>query len=198
MRIDGTAPDSVATARKRVKGAWVMLRPPAFVWNSDGPPMAPADSERQQEFRRSFFAPLQSLDSATRAQRQQFGNDLPFLLRRAGALGIVMDAGKEQGLLTMSGSPNRVLPLPQIVVAHEDYALFDRLLQAGTVPRLAVRISNRMTRDSTTQWNTVAEIRGAEHPGQVVIVGAHLDSWDLGTAATDMAPARCAYSKPRV
>jgi len=30
----------------------------------------------------------------------------------------------------MSGSPNRVLPLPQIVVAHEDYALFDRLLLA--------------------------------------------------------------------
>jgi hypothetical protein len=36
-----------------------------------------------------------------------------------------------------------------------------------------------------TQWNTVGEIRGSEFPGQVVILGAHLDSWDLGTGVTD-------------
>ena len=36
-----------------------------------------------------------------------------------------------------------------------------------------------------TQWNTVAEIPGTELPGQVVILGAHLDSWDLGTGVTD-------------
>jgi Zn-dependent M28 family amino/carboxypeptidase len=112
---------------------------------------------------------------------------------------MVVDGAKEQGLLTMSGSPNRILPLPQIVVAHEDYALFDRLLQAGTVPRLAVRIANQMTRDSVTQWNTVAEIRGAEHPGEVVIVGAHLDSWDLGTGATDNGTgAMCVLETARV
>ena len=35
------------------------------------------------------------------------------------------------------------------------------------------------------QWNTIAEIRGAQLPGQVVILGAHLDSWDLGTGTTD-------------
>ena len=35
------------------------------------------------------------------------------------------------------------------------------------------------------QWNTVAELRGSERPGQVVILGAHLDSWDLGQGVTD-------------
>src|SRR2546425_1917176 len=116
---------------------------------------------------------------------QQFANDLPNVLRRAGALGILLDASKEHALLNMSGSPNRILPLPQIAVAHEDYALFDRLLQAGTTPRLAVSVSNTITRDSVLQWNTVAELRGSELPGQVVIVGTHLDSWDLGTGTTD-------------
>src|SRR5438477_428063 len=105
---------------------------------------------------------------------------------RAGAAGILLDAGKEQDLLNMSGSPTRVLPLPQVVVAHEEYALFDRLLAAGATPRLEANIQNTLNmKDSVPQWNTVAELRGSEHPGQVVIVGAHLDSWDLGTGATD-------------
>src|SRR2546423_346139 len=85
----------------------------------------------------------------------------------------------------MSGSPRRILPLPQIVVAHEEYTLFDRLLAAGTTPVLEANVVNQLTIDSVPQWNTVAEIRGVEHPGEAVVVGAHLDSWDLGTGATD-------------
>src|SRR5438874_6787369 len=167
-----------------------MTRPPSLVWNTDGPPMTAADSERQRDFFRTVFTPYRDLDSTTRARMQQFANDLPYLLRRAGALGILLDASKEHALLNMSGSPNRILPLPQIAVAHEDYALFDRLLQAGTTPRLAVSVSNTITRDSVPQWNTVAELRGSELPGQVVIVGAHLDSWDLGTGTTDRSEER--------
>jgi len=34
-------------------------------------------------------------------------------------------------------------------------------------------------------YNTVAEIKGSENPDEVVIIGGHLDSWDLGTGATD-------------
>ncbi len=183
--IDASTPDSFAAHRARVRGAFVMLHPPAFVWNKDGPPMTPADSEQRRQWLRSAFAPSEAGDSAARARIEQFRVDLPFMLRNAGALAILMDAAKEQGLLTMSGSPNRILPLPQIVVAHEEYAMFDRLLGAGVTPRLAAYISNRLTTDSVVQWNTVGEIRGAEHPGQVVIVGAHLDSWDLGTGTTD-------------
>lgn len=185
VRIDATTPDSFATYRSRVKGAWVMTRAPAPVWNGDGPAMSAADSLSQREYFRNVFTPFRDADSLTRARMQQFANDVPFLLQRAGARGILLDAAKEHALLNMSGSPNRILPLPQIVVAHEDYALFDRLLRAGTTPRLAVSVTNELTRDSVPQWNTVAELRGSERPGEIVIVGAHLDSWDLGTGATD-------------
>lgn len=199
VRIDATGPDSFALYRGKVRGAWVMLRPPTPVWNTDGPPMTAADSQRQRDFFRTMFAPFRDADSTTRARMQQFGNDLPFLLRRAGALGILLDAGKEHALLNMSGSPNRIMPLPQIVVAHEDYAMFDRLLGSGITPRLEASIQNAMATDSVLQWNTVAEIRGAEHPSQVVIVGAHLDSWDLGTGATDNGTgAMCTLEAARV
>ena len=199
VRIDATTADSFAASRGKVRGSWVMLRPPAFVWNNDGPPMTAADSQHQRDFFRNVFAPFRDADSTTRARMQQFGNDLPYLLRRAGALGIVLDAGKEHALLNMSGSPNRVLPLPQIVVAHQDYALFDRLLASGVTPRLEVSVQNTLTTDSVSQWNTVAEIRGMEHPGEVVIVGAHLDSWDLGTGTTDNGTgAMCTLEAARV
>lgn len=87
--------------------------------------------------------------------------------------------------MTMSGSPNRISPLPNLVISHEDYALLARLIATGVVPRLEGQVANRMGRTPVQQWNTVAEIRGTERPGQAVILGAHLDSWDLGTGVTD-------------
>ncbi len=186
VRINASTAESLEVYKAKVKGAFVMLRAPSFVWNNDGPPMTAADTERMRAGFRGFAGGGQRLDSAARARITQFNNDQPFILRNAGALGILLDAGKEQDLLNMSGSPTRVLPLPQLVVAHEDYTLFDRLLEAGTTPRLEASIQNTLNmRDSVPQWNTVAEIKGTERPSEVIIVGAHLDSWDLGTGATD-------------
>ena len=45
------------------------------------------------------------------------------MLKAAGALGTLIDGSKEHGLMTMSGSPTRVSPLPSLVISHEDYAL---------------------------------------------------------------------------
>jgi len=62
-----------------------------------------------------------------------------------------------------------------------------------------VSVQNTLTTDSVSQWNTIAEIRGMEHPGEVVIVGAHLDSWDLGTGTTDNGTgAMCTLEAARV
>lgn len=180
-------PDSFAAYRSRVRGAWVLPRPASSVWNPDGPPMTADDSVRRAE-RRALEATLAADTSRAAVEaRRQFQVDLPFLLRQAGALGTLVDAGKEHGLMTMSGSPNRVSPLPNLVVSHEDYTLLERLIRQGVTPRLEVTVANRLGRSAVEQWNTIGEIRGSELPGQVVIVGAHLDSWDLGTGVTDNA-----------
>jgi Zn-dependent M28 family amino/carboxypeptidase len=107
------------------------------------------------------------------------------VLKAAGALGTLVDGAKEHGLMTMSGSPNRVAPLPNLVIAHEDYAMLERQLVAGANPRLEGRVENTIGRVPVQQCNTVAELRGSDRPGQVVILGAHLDSWDLGQGVTD-------------
>jgi Zn-dependent M28 family amino/carboxypeptidase len=99
----------------------------------------------------------------------------------------------------MSGSPNRLAPLPSLVISHEDYALLARLVERGTPrgnsdppalrpsdrPTVQARVENRIGKTPVRQFNTVAQIRGTQWPGQTVILGAHLDSWDLGTGVTD-------------
>ena len=160
-------------------------RPSTPIWNPDGPPPSPEDSARIAAVREARASLTADTTAPAVLERRQFQIDLPYLLRDAGALGTLIDGGKEHALMTMSGSPNRVAPLPSIVIAHEDYTLLERLLAHGVTPRVEGRVENKIGRSRVQQWNTVAEIRGSELPGQVVILGAHLDSWDLGTGVTD-------------
>jgi carboxypeptidase Q len=182
---DLTTPESLAVYRSRVKGAWVLPRTAYPLWNPDGPVMTPEDSIRLTEkvqLRNSVTA-----DTSPPAvfARRQFQIDLPYILKAAGALGTLLDASKEHALMNMSGSPNRVSPLPSLVIAHEDYAQLERLIHGGVSPRIEAKVTNRIGHTPVQQWNTVADLRGSERPGQVVILGAHLDSWDLGTGVTD-------------
>ena len=188
VRVDGSSPESLAAAAGRIKGAWVMLNDPASIWNPDGPPMTAADSaamraERQE--RQARFRASADTSRAAAERRQQFRTDLPYLLRKYGALGQLTDGAKEFALLTMSGSPYRVSPLPNLVIAHEDYAMLARLIARNVTPRFEAAIANTVGTRPVAQWNTVAEIRGSEKPDEVVILGAHLDSWDLATGTTD-------------
>jgi carboxypeptidase Q len=48
-----------------------------------------------------------------------------------------------------------------------------------------LNIANSIGDKPTEAYNTVAEIRGSEKPDEIVVLGAHLDSWDLGTGALD-------------
>jgi carboxypeptidase Q len=182
---DLSTPESLAVYRGKVNGAWVLPRASFPLWNPDGPPMTPDDSIRLKEkirFRNSVTA---DTSPAAVLARRQFQIDLPYVLKAAGALGTLLDASKDHALMNMSGSPNRVSPLPNIVIAHEDYAQLERLILAGVTPRIEGKVTNRIGQHPVTQWNTVAELKGSERPGQVVILGAHLDSWDLGTGVTD-------------
>ncbi|HUF36591.1 MAG TPA: M20/M25/M40 family metallo-hydrolase [Gemmatimonadales bacterium] len=184
---DLSTADSFAVYRDRVRGAWVLPRPSAPLWNPDGPPMTAADSARFAEAQALRESLVADTSAAAVEARRQWQIDLPYLLRQAGALGTLTDGGKEHALLTMSGSPTRVSPLPNIVIAREDYAHLERLIRSGTTPRVEGRVENALGRRPVEQWNTVGEIRGSELPGQVVILGAHLDSWDLATGTNDNA-----------
>jgi hypothetical protein len=114
-------------------------------------------------------------------------------LRTEGAAALLRDSAKPHGLLNMSGSwsgsdrASAVAPLPTLYVAHEHYAQLYRLASRPPPARTRVELEvvNKITPGPVAVCNTVGELRGRENPGELVILGAHLDSWDLGQGTTD-------------
>lgn len=74
--------------------------------------------------------------------------------------------------------------LPMVIVAREDGERIARLLAGGQLVWGDLSIPNQIG-GAIKSSNVIAEIRGSEKPNEFVIVGAHLDSWDLGTGALD-------------
>src|SRR5229473_209870 len=74
--------------------------------------------------------------------------------------------------------------IPQILVAREDGERIGRLLASGHPVWADLSIPNQIGGAIKTA-NVVAEIKGSEKPDEFVILGAHLDSWELGTGALD-------------
>jgi carboxypeptidase Q len=74
--------------------------------------------------------------------------------------------------------------LPQAIVAREDAERMARFLAAGQKVLVHFEMPNRVTGPFESE-NVVGEIRGREKPEEFLLLGAHLDSWDLGTGALD-------------
>jgi hypothetical protein len=74
--------------------------------------------------------------------------------------------------------------IPAAAVATEDADLMHRLLAKAQRVRMNLVITPRTLPDVASA-NVIAEIRGSERPDEIVLIGGHLDSWDLGTGAID-------------
>jgi hypothetical protein len=122
-----------------------------------------------------------------------FRRELEEFLRHEGAAAVLSDSNKPHGLLTMTGSwrgEDRVSgaePLPSLFVAHEHYALLYRLASrpAPARTRVEVEVNSKLIPGPVPVYNTVGEIPGSDKPDEFVVLGAHLDSWDLGQGTTD-------------
>src|SRR5207302_1483135 len=73
--------------------------------------------------------------------------------------------------------------IPAGAVAVEDADLIAHLAAQGRV-RMHLTLTPQLLPD-VTSYNVIGDLKGSEHPEQIVIVSGHLDSWDLGTGAID-------------
>jgi carboxypeptidase Q len=110
----------------------------------------------------------------------------------AGAI-IVPNSGEHGTAFVLGANPRNPGPdaIPRIVMVAEHYNMIARLLQSGAPVEMRVESRTTFTRADTNTYNVIAEIPGVDPVlrNEIVLVGAHLDSWHSATGATDNADA---------
>src|SRR6476646_5875157 len=77
-----------------------------------------------------------------------------------------------------------IAKIPAAALSVEDAAMIERLVRGGTAVRVRLRMEARREADADSH-NVMGEIRGREKPEEVVVLGGHIDSWDIGQGAND-------------
>jgi hypothetical protein len=119
----------------------------------------------------------------------QFGDFLR-AAHLAGALAVIGGQGgfKSEGMhLTHTGILGFAadFAIPVVDMTREDQGQLERFLDAGKTVRVRMNVQNTFSNGPVESANVVGEIPGREHPEEIFVVGAHLDSWDLSQGATD-------------
>lgn len=105
------------------------------------------------------------------------------------ALAIVVSGRSDGGILGVQGAgtwkKGDPVGIPDVAMALEHFGRIVRLLDRKEEVTLELDIRARLIEDDLLQYNTIAEIPGTDRKAEVVMLGAHLDSWHAGTGATD-------------
>lgn len=136
-------------------------------------------------------------DRAKRAreyqERQALARAVNAFFEEEGALAAISISSWDNGIIRVAGGGSRKagepVGIPELAMIAEHFNPLVRALERGETVRLRVRVDARFT-DDTDQpgFNTLAEIPGrGRKADEIVLIGAHMDSWHTGTGAADNA-----------
>src|SRR3990170_335507 len=120
------------------------------------------------------------------------GRTLGAIMQEVGAGVVLRPSQGQHGTMFVTGRrDNPADAAPSIVLAAEHYNLVTRILQSGVPVKLRVDLKTRFANADTSGYNVIAEIPGTDPAigDEVVLLGAHLDSWHEATGASDNADA---------
>jgi hypothetical protein len=110
--------------------------------------------------------------------------------KEEGALALLSAGRGDGGTIFLGGAstrqPGQDLGLPQIVIAIEHYGRIARTLEKNMPVKIEMDVKNSF-QDDLMSFNVVGELPGTDKADEVVMLGAHFDSWHGGTGATDNA-----------
>jgi carboxypeptidase Q len=185
MYVKAEKSEELQQYKGKLKGAIVITAEPRKLAPIYEPPTNPL----LVPFREPYV--LRNPDAASQPPQPQpnpaFSRERYQFFKDEGVAAVLQDSNKEDALLNMTGIGGRTYDigaLPVAFIASPNYQQIWRLMQRGPV-QVEVEMTNSFSEKPVEVYNTVAEIRGSEKPDEVVILGAHLDSWDLGTGTTD-------------
>jgi carboxypeptidase Q len=132
-------------------------------------------------------------------EMKAFAKERDALLTKEGVAALFLDSGKPFGLTNTTGGwggkerASATNKLPTLALAHDSYSMLYRLATRGGTAktRLELEVSNKFIPGPIKVFNVYGEIKGSEKPDEVVVIGAHIDSWDLGQGTTDNGTGTC-------
>jgi carboxypeptidase Q len=177
----GASAEQLAAMRGTLKGAIVMAHPAmsSFVREDRGQPTDPG-----------YAAPAPPQRGQSQGARGgRSGASPQQLLREAGPAVVLRTSRGEHGTMFVLGRDQGANALPSVIVAAEHYNMLVRMVTAGLPVKVRVNLKTRYLDDDKNGYNVLAEIPGqhAALKDEVVMIGAHLDSWHSAPGATDNA-----------
>jgi carboxypeptidase Q len=172
VHVKAESADELTPYKGKLKGAWVLMAE-VSVQPSPKQPQTNLEGEMRRRMRNY-------------TRMMEFRRELKTFLVDEGVAGILRDSNKEHGLVNMTTAASNFTQaeVAEAFLTTESYGLIWRLLKRGPV-EVEIDMKNSFSPGEVEVYNTVAEIPGSEKPDEVVIIGGHIDSWDLGTGATD-------------
>src|SRR6266446_5171041 len=181
---DAKTKEEFGKFRGKLKGAIVIYQEPESLsppkpQNPNALLIRPMQAPPPAKARPAVPSPVAAQQEVARARNDFF--------KQEGVAVVLRDSGKPHGLLNMTGIGGEkfdIGAIPTAFITGEGYRMLFRMQKHGKV-EVEIEMSNSFGDKPMDVYNTVAEIRGSEKPDEMVILGAHLDSWDLGTGSTD-------------
>jgi hypothetical protein len=124
-------------------------------------------------------------------ERAAFARQRNAFLAEEGVVATFAMSSRDEGILRVGGAgsrePGESVGVPALVMSAEQHRWIARLLEAGRAVVLEVDVATTFHDSDPMAYNTVAEIRGGDLRQELVMVGAHLDSWHAATGSNDNA-----------
>jgi hypothetical protein len=169
----------IEALKPKLKGAIVMVQPIQTIYVTE---------DRPQPSAPGVVGP----DVLSPPAKFNVARDLTQLIasiRAAGAGVILRPNVLKDGTVYVTGRDNGAAGAPSIIMSSEHYNMLARMIEHGQPVKLRVNLQATYQEQETNAANVIAEIPGTDPAlkNQVVMLGAHVDSWHTGTGATDNA-----------
>jgi hypothetical protein len=191
VRIRVESEDDLAQYLGKLAGAVVFSAPPRDVRGQDKPLLTRFSEKEIDELAQFEVPPARRADRrAAFLKRYALRKKLREFLAEEKALALVEPSSQGDGgtvFVSWGGSwkKGETAGVPALVMAVEHYNRIARLLDRNVAVELELDVRVRFGEEEEPGYNTLAEIPGTDKRDEVVMAGAHLDSWHAGTGATD-------------
>lgn len=186
--VAGKTPEEIAALGTKLRGAIVLTQPPVsdFIRKDRPQPSDPEYVPQSAAYAtNSTIRPLNAAPAAPNAAQR-----LARSLNAAGAAVLLKPSRGEDGTVFVTGRDEGPGSAPALTLSGEHYNMIVRMLEQSIPVKLRINVQTKFyDADQGNAYNVLAELPGNDPAlrDEIVMIGAHLDSWHTGTGATDNA-----------